>query len=301
MKSEYIRKLLDRLRHRPQTVAPLLAAVVAGCSPLNLLDILVPAGEYDLTHGISYGDLPRHKLDIYRPAGGQTSGSVIVFIYGGSWKSGERRQYRFVGEALTRRGLTVVVPDYRLSPKVTFPAFMNDTAHAVRWVRNNLRDEKGMARPIFLAGHSAGAHIAALLTVDDRYLTSAGLARRDICGVIGLAGPYAFDPHRYRSTRRAFAGLKNTDVARPIRRILGKNPPFLLLHGDGDTTVYPSNTVDFAAALKAAGTDVETRIFPEIGHSKILASMSAPFDDIAPVNDLISAFVETRDGCAGGS
>lgn len=294
--SEYIRKLCGHIRRQPRAIVPLLAAFATGCSPLNVLDVLVPDGEYDLSREISYGKLPRQKLDVYRPATGRQSGPVMVFIYGGSWKTGERHQYRFVGEAFTRRGYTVVIPDYRLSPEATFPAFMNDAANAVRWVRENLRDANGGPRPVFLAGHSAGAHIAALLTVDDRYLQSAGLAREDICGVIGLAGPYAFDPRRYRSTRRAFAGLENTDIARPIRRIAGKNPPFLLLHGDDDTTVRPSNTVEFAVSLKQAGTVVQTRIFPDIGHSKILAAISAPFDDIAPVNDLIAAFI--KDGAA---
>lgn len=296
--SVYLRKLPSLIVRRPRAIAPLFAAFLAGCSPLNVLDVLVPDGDYDLAGGIPYGDVPRQKLDVYRPANDRASGPVIVFFYGGSWKSGERGQYRFVGEALTRRGYTVVVPDYRLSPQVTFPAFMEDAANAVRWVRANLRDPKGAPRPVFLAGHSAGAHIAALLTVDDRYLKAVSQARQDICGVVGLAGPYTFDPHRYRSTRRAFAGLKNTDVARPIRQISGKNPPFLLLHGDVDTTVRASNTTEFSAALKAAGTDVETRIFPDIGHSKILASISQPFDDIAPVNDLISGFIENHTDCS---
>jgi acetyl esterase/lipase len=295
--SVYLRKLPARIRRKPLIVAPILAAVLTGCSALNVLDVLVPEGEYDLSENISYGDHPRQRLDIYRPAAAIASGPVIVFFYGGSWKSGERSQYRFVGEALTRRGHTVIVPDYRLYPDVTFPAFMNDAARAVGWVRDNLRDKAGNPRPVFLAGHSAGAHISALLAVDDRYLKAAELSGENICGVIGIAGPYVFDPRKYRSTRRVFAGLENTDIARPVRRISGKTPPFLLLHGKLDSTVRSSNTVEFAAALQAAGNRAETRLFPDIGHSKILLSISEPFDDIAPVNDLISEFVSRRAGC----
>lgn len=286
------------VRRRPRLLAPLLAALVAGCSPLNVLDVLVPEGDYALSGGVPYGALPRQKLDIYKPPNGPATGPVVVFFYGGSWKSGERRQYRFVGEALTRRGLTVVVPDYRLYPDVTFPAFMNDAAQAVAWVRQNLRRPDGKPRPLFLAGHSAGAHIAALLTVDDRYLKDESLTRGDICGVIGLAGPYVFDPNKYRSTRRVFAGLESTDIARPVRQISGETPPFLLLHGDDDSTVRASNTAEFATALRATGTFVQTQVFPEIGHSKILLSISEPFDDIAPVNRLIAGFVADQSGCS---
>lgn len=278
-------------------IALLGAAFLAGCSPLNVLDVLVPAGEYTLTPDVSYGDLPRQRLDIYQPADASPASPVIVFFYGGSWKSGERRQYRFVGEALTRKGYTVVVPDYRLHPDVTFPAFMTDSARAVRWARDNLRGRSGENRRLFLSGHSAGAHIAALLAVDTRYLKDVGLSPDILCGVIGLAGPYVFDPNRYRSTRAVFAGLDNTDIARPVKRISGRTPPFLLIHGDADTTVRASNTTEFAAALHGAGTAVTTRLLPDIGHSKILLSISEPFDDIAPVNDMISAFVDSQTAC----
>lgn len=287
------------LRHarKPWTIAPLLVGVLSACSPLNLLDSLVPDGDYVLQQGIAYGTQSRQKLDVYRPANGADTGPVVVFFYGGSWKSGERAKYRFVGEALTRKGLTVVIPDYRLYPDVTFPAFMHDAAQAVRWTLDNLGGATGAGRPVFLAGHSAGAHIAALMTVDAQYFKRAGVSATRICGVIGIAGPYAFDPLEYRSTRAVFAGLSDRDAARPAKRVTGATPPFLLLHGDADGTVRPSNTADFAAALRAAGSDVRSEFFPDIGHYRIVAAMATPFDDIAPVNARIAGFIAGRKDC----
>lgn len=287
--------------------APLIAGALSACSPLNVLDTLVPAGEYDRLQGIAYGELPRQKLDIYRPANSAQSGPVVIFFYGGSWKTGARDKYRFVGEALTRKGLTVVIPDYRLYPDVTFPAFMHDAAKAVRWTFDNLagsnrgRPDQGQAdetrRAVFLAGHSAGAHIAALMTVDSQYFDQADVASSQICGVIGISGPYAFDPSEYRSTRPVFAGLTNSDVARPVKRITGPTPPFLLLHGDADGTVRPSNTAEFAAALRSAGTRVRTEFLPDIGHYRIILAMATPFDDTAPVNERIFDFIADRKDC----
>ncbi|CAN0521411.1 unnamed protein product, partial [Laminaria digitata] len=272
------------------------------CSPLNLLDSLVPEGDYQRQLDVAYGDHPRQKLDIYRPANGAQNGPVVIFFYGGSWKSGERGKYRFIGEALTRNGLTVVIPDYRLNPEVTFPAFMHDAAKAVRWTLDNLAGADAGApdaapRPVFLAGHSAGAHIAALMTVDTQYFDQAGVSAAQLCGIIGIAGPYAFDPFRYRMTRAVFAGLKNPDVARPVTRVSGKTPPFLLLHGDADGTVRPSNTKAFAAALRDAGTQVRTEMLPDIGHYRIVMAMATPFDDVAPVNQQISDFIESQKDC----
>lgn len=296
MTIQTLARCLRRARN-PWSIAPLLAGVLSACSPLNLLDTLVPEGEYTRQQGIAYGAEDRQKLDVYRPAKGAGNGPVVVFFYGGSWKSGERAKYRFVGEALTRKGLTVVIPDYRLYPDVTFPAFMHDAALAVRWTLDNLGGSTGSRRPVFLAGHSAGAHIAALMTVDAQYFNQAGVSATQICGVIGIAGPYAFDPFAYRSTRAVFAGLSNRDAARPAKRVSGVTPPFLLLHGDADGTVRSSNTADFATALRAAGSDVRSEIFPNIGHYRIVMAMATPFDDIAPVNARIARFIADRTDC----
>ena len=115
--------------------------------------------------------------------------------------------------------------------------------------------------------------------------------------MIGLAGPYAFDPLRYRSTRAVFADLKTTDPARPVKQVAKGQPPYLLLHGAGDTTVRPSNTVEFANALKASGNSVDTVILPDIGHYRIILAVARPFDDIAPVNDRIAAFIDGHRDC----
>lgn len=300
MTEHALRRNVRRLR-RPWAIAPLLAGMLSACSPLNLLDAVVPEGDYDRRQGVSYGELPRQKLDVYSPAkdaaGKTATGPVVIFFYGGSWKSGAREKYRFVGEALTRKGLTVVIPDYRLHPEVTFPAFMHDAAKAVRWTLDNLGETGTTKRPVFLAGHSAGAHIAALMTVDEIYFKQAGVSVDRICGVIGIAGPYAFDPRQYRTTRAVFAGLADTDKARPVKRVSGRTSPFLLLHGDADGTVRPSNTTEFAAALRSAGTDVRSELLPGIGHYRIVMAMATPFDDTAPVNGRIADFIAAQESC----
>lgn len=274
-----------------------LPAFVAGCAPLGVLDAIVPEGEYLRQADIAYGAEPRQKLDIYRPKDNPVGSPVVVFFYGGSWKSGERGRYRFVADALTQRGYTVVIPDYRLHPEVRFPGFMDDAARALRWVRDNLTEAGGATPPVFLAGHSAGAHIAALLTVNASYLRKYDLSPQDICGVIGLAGPYTFDPLRYRSTRAVFEGLPNRDDARPVAQVKTAAPPFLLLHGAEDGTVSPRNTTEFAEKLRRAGGMADAVILPDIGHYRIILSVARPFDDIAPVNDRIAAFIDRHRVC----
>ena len=102
---------------------------------------------------------------------------VIVFFYGGSWSSGTKDGYGFAGRALAAQGFVVAVPDYRLVPAVRFPAFLEDGAAAVRWVRAHAADFGGDGERIVLAGHSAGAYNAAMLGAR-RAMAGGGLRRR---------------------------------------------------------------------------------------------------------------------------
>lgn len=276
----------------------LTSLFLGGCSPLSLVNSVVPDDGYVRAEGIAYGPGARHRLDVYTPKRTQSVAPVVVFFYGGSWKGGDRAQYRFVGEALTRRGFTVVIPDYRVYPEVIFPKFVEDGAAAVRWVRDNIARFGGDAERIFLAGHSAGAHTAALLAVDESYLRAQGVPTNAVCGVAGVAGPYAFDPTTYSSVRAIFIGAKDRDKTRPVKQITDEAPPFLLLHGDGDGTVYPRNSTEFAEAMRAHERPVDLVLIPGIGHYRILLAMAAPFEGIAPVNDRIAAFVGRHRTCA---
>ena len=294
-----VKKLRNQLRLAAKRSQALffLPTLLAGCAPLGLLDVIVPDGNYKRQSDIAYGDHPRLKLDVYHSDIGRRDAPIVVFFYGGSWKSGSRGKYRFVGDALTNLGYTVVIPDYRLYPEVRFPAFVEDAALAVRWVYDNIAKSGNSTRPVFLAGHSAGAHIAALLAVDASYFQSQSLGPQNLCGVIGLAGPYTFDPLRYPNTRKVFEGLNDRDYARPSARITGVSPPFLLLHGANDRTVNAANTLDFARKLEEKGNTVKKVLFPELGHYRIILAVSRPFDDIAPVNNEISDFIERHRGC----
>ena len=93
-----------------------------------------------------------------------------MFFYGGAWDAGRRGAYRFAGTALAQLGYVTVVPDYRLYPAVKFPAFVDDGARAVAWAQRHAADYGADPRRIVLLGHSAGAHMAALLSVDPQYL-----------------------------------------------------------------------------------------------------------------------------------
>jgi len=252
-----------------------------------------------LEAGIAYGPHGRHVLDVYRPQSSRDAedqdGPIAIFIYGGGWRSGHRSTYGFVGAALASRGITTVIPDYRLYPDVKFPAFVDDAARAYAWTSARLASGAGKRRAIFLIGHSAGAHIAALLALDPRYLAAVEVSNEP-AGLIGLAGPYAFDPTTYPSTKDIFAPAVGSQDARPVAFAGARSPPALLMHGLKDETVQLSNMRGLAAALQASGTQVRTLELAEIGHIGLVLAISRPFRWRAPVLSEIEAFIRSVAG-----
>src|ERR1700684_168074 len=110
----------------------LMLSFLSACSPVTVLNALAPKAGITETRDIAYAPGDRHALDIYQP-NGQGAAPVVVFIYGGGWKDGNKGEYRFVAAALAARGFLTVVPDYRLFPQVRFPTFLQDNAAAVAW------------------------------------------------------------------------------------------------------------------------------------------------------------------------
>lgn len=280
---------------QPLRLAPALAvciSVLSACSALDVVNAIVPERDVISKTDIPYGMHSRQKLDIYMPTKATAPLPTVVFFYGGSWKRGSRTDYAFAGEALANEGFIVAVADYRTYPDVQFPAFVDDAAKAVAWVSENVDRFGGKTDNIHLIGHSAGAHIAALLALNPSYLQNAGSDRRVLGRWVGLAGPYAFYPSEVRSVRDIFANTPE-DHARPITFADSGTPPALLLHGADDTTVYPSNSTKLAKALNDVGVKAHAFMYEGVGHAPLVLSLSKPFTGIAPTLKDTTAFFKS--------
>jgi acetyl esterase/lipase len=283
--------------------APLFAfllasfAMLTACSPVRLVNTLTPHGAYDAHTNIPYEAGDRHTLDVYVPTKPKPSAPIIVFFYGGSWQTGDRKNYLFVGEALASRGYVVVVPDYRRYPEVTFPAFMDDAAAAVAWSRAHASEFGADSQRVFLMGHSAGAHIAMLLATDHRYLARHGIDANTLAGAIGLAGPYDFLPLQDATLEAIFPPTSRED-SQPINHVDGAEPPIFLGVGTADHTVDPGNTTRFAARLESAGDRYELKRYEGVNHAMIVGSMArsvralSSLITVAPVLDDVSKFID---------
>jgi acetyl esterase/lipase len=261
----------DAARH----VIVLSALLLCGCADLFYATVgglgtvrgvaATPDLEFDAEHHLS--------LDVYAPKTAAAA-PVVVFFYGGSWEGGKRRWYRYVGDSLASNGIVAIIPDYRKFPDVRFPEFMRDAARAVAWARDHAREFGGDPARLFVMGHSAGGQMAALLAADKRYLAEVGMRPRDLSGMIGVAGAYAFLPFVDNEAHIFGDDARGRYDSQPINFIDGDEPPMLLLQGTDDDEVPPHNAEVVAERAQAMDGTAVLKLYPGVGHSSIMLSFA---------------------------
>jgi acetyl esterase/lipase len=268
-----------------------LVPILTACSSSALMvaNTLARFDDNTLTANLPYGTHALNRLDIYQPK--EKSLGTIIFFYGGCWgacTTYTREYYRFVAQALTSSGYVVVIPDYRRYPDVLFPQIMEDGTAVVAWVSNNIARFGGSPEQIFLMGHSAGGHIAAMLAVNEYYLGE-GL-QQNIRGFIGLAAPYDFifdKPYM----PLLFADMDYPE-SQPSHFVDGSEPPLLLLYGNDDKKVYRRNIVNMTEVVRQKGGTVEPHIYSGVNHVDILAALSIPYRNRYEVMNDIADFLK---------
>jgi acetyl esterase/lipase len=296
-----------------------------------------PAGTFEVeeVRDLSYRDGPadpiRQRLDMYLPKG-KKDFPVLVFVHGGAWVIGDNRSaglYSSVGQFLASQGIGVVLPNYRLSPGVKHPEHIKDVAGAFAWTYGHIGKYGGDVKRLYLGGHSAGGHLAALLATDETYLPAEGLRTSDIKGVIAISGVYKVPPGVMRfsfggSGPRAmrlesmwpvrgdsdpswkfqlpgmpaqlnmFAPVfgdtpQQCTDASPINHVRKGLPPFLILCADNDLPTLPKMADEFHEALKQAGCDVRLMKMTKRNHNSLIFSVISTND---PAARLILDFVK---------
>jgi acetyl esterase/lipase len=237
---------------------------------------------FDTTDGLS--------LDVYAPAHADHA-PVVVYFYGGDWTTGKRQWYRWVGEALATQGIVAMIPDYRHWPAVRMDGFLHDGAEAVRWAHDHAAVFGGDPSRLFVMGHSAGGHIAAMLAVDKQWLGTVGMKPRDLAGFIGVAGAYDFLP----LDEPQYVGMFGTTPeeqsrSQPINFVDGDEPPALLLQGEEDTEVFPSEAISMEGRYRQMGEPVELKLYAGLGHEGVVFALG-PLHRKAPVMRDVAAFV----------
>ncbi len=223
----------------------------------------------------------KHRLDLFLPRNASDY-PTVVFIHGGAWMAGDKSNfgiYAAIGHMLAEHGLGCAVVNYRLSPSVQHPEHIRDVARAFAWVRANIARYGGDRERLFVAGHSAGGHLAALLATDESYLTEQGLGLADIKAVVAISGVYIVPGTMFKSVFGDDAALHRQ--ASPIEHVSERSPPMLLIHADHDFPFAEDMALDFAKALRDKHVTVETLPVENRNHIDVMWRATKPDDPVA--------------------
>lgn len=231
---------------------------------------------------------PKQTLDLYAPAAAGTGRPVLVWVHGGGWQAGDKADVHRKPQALADRGWLLASVNYRLlGDQVTIDQMAGDVAKAVRWVRDHAREHGGDPDQLVIAGHSAGAQLAALVCTDHRHLADAGVPVAAIKGCVPVDGDTYDVPHQIATVeqrRKDIYRAKFGDEAKqralsPITHVAaGKGiPPVLILHVAGHPETG-GQSERLVKALVAAG--VSARAYAAAGktHATINSDLGQPED-----------------------
>jgi len=218
---------------------------------------------------VAYGDDPYQRLIVFAADGTARSGDVLVFLHGGGWTNGYKEWMSFMAPALTAAGITFVTAGYRLAPEHTFPAGFEDALAAIAWVHGNIAGHGGDPARIFVGGHSAGGHYAALMALRTDWQARHGVPADIIRGALPISGTFYFTEGSGLSVRPRFLGPPaegNEVKASPMTYVRSDAPPMLVAHGDQDFPHLMRQAEEFEAAMRTAGADVERLVLPGRNH-----------------------------------
>jgi acetyl esterase/lipase len=267
----------------------LLAAIVgcasaglAGCAPRTVYG--TRGFSVDRIGNIAYYDgedasFFKHKLDIYQPEG-VTNAPVLLFIHGGGWRIGDKMFDTNIGKTFAKHGVLTFAIDYRLSPEVKHPEHIRDCARAFHWIRQHAREYGGNPDDVFLTGHSSGAHLAALLALNEKYLAEVGESTDSISGVMPGSGVYLVG-----SSGLLFGAAFDGDPdilrdASPTMQVDDKQPPFLIIYGSEDAMGIDILSINLAHELEKHHSPVELLHVEGYGHGDTVWEIGKKNDPI---------------------
>ena len=235
----------------------------------------------------------RDKLDLYLPEGRQRF-PVLLWLHGGALMHGDKEGSSHVGQRFASEGIGTVVINYRLSPQVMHPAHIQDVARAFAWITQHIASYGGNPDAIFVAGHSAGAYLSALLALDRRYLADHRLLPSSIRGIVPVSGFFYVErvaPHRSKTVWGEDSA--KWPEASPARYVRSDSPPALFIYAEGDEPWRREQNEEMAAALKqTGGSDVSVKQVKNRDHSTIFSQI----DKGDEVSTLMLEFITRRAG-----
>jgi len=201
----------------------------------------------------------RCRLDVYMPKG-KKNFPTLVWFHGGGLKNGDKSSLQSgdsvksesIAHSFAENGIAVVVPNYRLSPKATYPAYIQDAAAAVLWTKQQMPQHGASSKGLFVGGHSAGGYLTMMLAMDPHYLKDIGVEPSDIAGIIPVSGQ-TMTHYTVREERGIGKHTITVDEAAPVHFTRADTPPALVIYADNDMAARAEENMYFVELMKDAG------------------------------------------------
>jgi acetyl esterase/lipase len=226
------------------------------------------------SRNIVFDTLSNLKLDVYAPDDSRELKPVLVFIHGGNWVSGNKNTYRFFGKGMAHKGIVTVIINYRLSALTNYEGMAHDVAMAIQRVKQSCAQYGGDSSRIYVSGHSAGGHLAALIATDNHYFEALKM-KNPLKGAI-LVDAFGLDMYTYLSHSHdkkdaLYYPTFSRDpeawkLGSPINHLHKGMPPFLVFLGGKTYPAIKAGTAEFMQALQPFAPETKIVHFPERGH-----------------------------------
>ncbi len=254
------------------------------------INYLTPKDTFEKEEHLAYGLKARNRLDLYRTKNPKKQKPLIVFVHGGSWQHGNKRDYLFIGETFAREGYDVAVINYQFAPENIFPAFVDDLAQAIHYLNQNKVKLNISTDNMILMGHSAGAFNVMSVVYSAQ---SQNFKYKDqIKAIVGLAGPYHFDYVGDPLSEHAFDHKISYQQVMPYYFIEPNQIKHYLLVAEQDQVVERKNTLDLDIALRQKGNHSHIAVIPKTGHITIVATLASLMSHYFKTKRTILHFLE---------
>ena len=254
------------------------------------INYLTPKDTFEKEEHLAYGLKARNRLDLYRTKNPKKQKPLIVFVHGGSWQHGNKRDYLFIGETFAREGFDVAVINYQLAPENIFPAFVDDLAQAIHYLNQNKVKLNISTDNMILMGHSAGAFNVMSVVYSAQ---SQNFKYKDqIKAIVGLAGPYHFDYKDDPLSEHAFDPKTSYQQVMPYYFIEPNQIKHYLLVAEQDQVVERKNALDLDIALRQKGNHSHIAVIPKTGHITIVATLASLMSHYFKTKRTILHFLE---------
>ena len=254
------------------------------------INYLTPKDTFEKEEHLAYGLKARNRLDLYRTKNPKKQKPLIVFVHGGSWQHGNKRDYLFIGETFAREGFDVAVINYQFAPENIFPAFVDDLAQAIHYLNQNKVKLNISTDNMILMGHSAGAFNVMSVVYSAQ---SQNFKYKDqIKAIVGLAGPYHFDYVGDPLSEHAFDHKISYQQVMPYYFIEPNHIKHYLLVAEQDQVVERKNALDLDIALRQKGNHSHIAVIPKTGHITIVATLASLMSHYFKTKRTILHFLE---------